>query len=244
MNNVRGLYPPLYGAAPSGGGGGGGGGQHIQVDTLPEASLANKDKIVQYVGATTETLTNAYFYKCVENTGYDWEETEASETYTEAEELPTASAETLGTIYKVGDKYYQTIIVLTYSWDPVEVMNIPAPTQTGITISETETKIGTYNGADMYAIILPKTKFKSTIIMGSGSSELITSANMPSVEELIDVTIKYTNGSSGYNSKGTVKGSFRITNGSLYWNGGYDPGVSYQYYEDILAILIYTKPTT
>ena len=121
MNNVRGLYPPLYGAMPSGGGGGGGGGQHIQVDTLPEASLANKNKIVQYVGATTETLTNAYFYKCVENTGYEWEETEASETYTEAETLPTASAETIGTIYKVDDKYYQTIIVLTYSWDNVDV---------------------------------------------------------------------------------------------------------------------------
>ena len=127
MNNVRGLYPPLYGATPSGGGGGGGGGQHIQVDTLPDASLANKDKILQYVGATTETLTNAYFYKCVENTGYDWEETEASETYTEAETLPTASAETIGTIYKVGEKYYQTIIVLSYSWDNVDVMEAPTP---------------------------------------------------------------------------------------------------------------------
>lgn len=66
MNNVRGLYPPLYGATASGGGGGGG--QHIQVDALPEASLQYKDKIVQYVGATTETLTNGYFYKCVEHT--------------------------------------------------------------------------------------------------------------------------------------------------------------------------------
>lgn len=66
MNNVRGLYPPLYGATPSGGGGGGD--QHIQVDALPEASLQYKDKIVQYVGATTETLTNGYFYKCIEHT--------------------------------------------------------------------------------------------------------------------------------------------------------------------------------
>lgn len=66
MNNVRGLYPPLYGATPSSGGGGGG--QHIQVDTLPEASLQYKDKIVQYVGASTVTLTNGYFYKCVEHT--------------------------------------------------------------------------------------------------------------------------------------------------------------------------------
>ena len=68
MNNVRGLFPPLYGAAPSGGGGGGGGGQHIQVDALPEASLQYKDKIVQYTGATTDTITNGYFYKCVEHT--------------------------------------------------------------------------------------------------------------------------------------------------------------------------------
>lgn len=66
MNNVRGLYPPLYGATPSGGGGGGG--QRIQVDALPEASLQYKDKIVQYVGASTETITNGYFYKCVEHT--------------------------------------------------------------------------------------------------------------------------------------------------------------------------------
>ena len=66
MNNVRGLYPPLFGATPSGGGGGGG--QHIQVDALPEASLQYKDKIVQYTGPTTETITNGYFYKCVEHT--------------------------------------------------------------------------------------------------------------------------------------------------------------------------------
>lgn len=65
MNNVRGLYPPLYGAPANGGGGGGG---SIQVETLPEASLEYKDKIVQYTGATTETLTNGYFYKCVEHT--------------------------------------------------------------------------------------------------------------------------------------------------------------------------------
>lgn len=65
MNNVRGLYPPLYGAPANGGGGGGG---SIQVETLPEASLEYKNKIVQYTGATTETLTNGYFYKCVEHT--------------------------------------------------------------------------------------------------------------------------------------------------------------------------------
>lgn len=65
MNNVRGLFPPLYGAPANGGGGGGG---SIQVKTLPEASLEHKDKIVQYTGATTDTLINGYFYKCIEHT--------------------------------------------------------------------------------------------------------------------------------------------------------------------------------
>lgn len=148
MNNVRGLYPPLYGAPATGGGGGGG---SIQVDTLPEASLEYKDKIVQYTGATTETLTNGFFYKCVESTSYDWEETEVSETYTEAETLPTASAETIGTIYKVDDKYYQTVIVLSYSWVNVPVMLVESG-GSSITYSTTEQKIGKVGNDDLYAI--------------------------------------------------------------------------------------------
>lgn len=149
MNNVRGLYPPLYGATANGGGSGGGG--SIQVDTLPEASLEHKDKIVQYTGATTETLANGFFYKCVENTTYDWEETEASETYTEGETLPTASAETIGTIYKVDDKYYQTVIVLTYSWDNIPVMEVESG---GIVLSENEIQIGALDGVPLYAKLM------------------------------------------------------------------------------------------
>lgn len=209
MKNSRSLFPPLFGEIPTGGGGGGSGNK-IQLAELPEASLQYKDRIVQYIGATTEALINGYFYKCVEHT--------------------TTEGET---------------ITVTYSWDAVDVMEIPTPTQTGVVISETETKIGTYYGSDMYAIIIPKTKMKNTLTLAQSSTEIITSSNLPSnIDELIDVTVKYRNGSSGYNSKGTVKGGFRLTNGSLYWNGGYDTGVNYQYYEDILTILIYTKTTT
>lgn len=67
MKNNRSLFPPLFGEIPTGGGGGGSGNK-IQLAELPEASLQYKDKIVQYIGATTETLTNGYFYKCVEHT--------------------------------------------------------------------------------------------------------------------------------------------------------------------------------
>lgn len=37
----------------------------IQVATMPTASASNEGQIVQYVGATDSTYTNAYFYKCV-----------------------------------------------------------------------------------------------------------------------------------------------------------------------------------
>ena len=67
MKNNRSLFPPLFGDNTSGGGGGGSGNK-IQLAELPEASLEYKDRIVQYIGVTTETLTNGYFYKCVEHT--------------------------------------------------------------------------------------------------------------------------------------------------------------------------------
>ena len=67
MKNNRTLFPPLFGEN-SMGGGGGGSGNRIQLAELPEASLEYKDRIVQYIGATTETLTNGYFYKCIEHT--------------------------------------------------------------------------------------------------------------------------------------------------------------------------------
>ncbi len=47
--------------------------EQIQVSTMPEASASLVGQIVQYIGAT-DTYTNGYFYKCVENDGvYSWE---------------------------------------------------------------------------------------------------------------------------------------------------------------------------
>ncbi len=58
-----------------------------QYNTMPTASSVYKDKIVQYVGATTGSAPiykNGYFYKCIENTSvtpytYSWQEIEVSE---------------------------------------------------------------------------------------------------------------------------------------------------------------------
>lgn len=52
----------------------------MQVSTLPTASASNEGKIYQYVGTTTASYTNGYFYKSVENSGsYSWEEVQLQE---------------------------------------------------------------------------------------------------------------------------------------------------------------------
>jgi len=48
----------------------------MQVSTLPTASASNEGKIYQYVGTTTASYTNGYFYKSVETTTpwtYGWQ---------------------------------------------------------------------------------------------------------------------------------------------------------------------------
>ena len=55
----------------------GAGGQTIQYDIMPTASGENEDDIIQYVGATTASYTNGFFYKCVaqgtDPETYTWE---------------------------------------------------------------------------------------------------------------------------------------------------------------------------
>lgn len=46
----------------------------IQYSTLPEASIDNFDKVIQYVGTSTAEYTKGYFYVCVEKNGtYEWQ---------------------------------------------------------------------------------------------------------------------------------------------------------------------------
>ena len=64
-------------------------GETIQVETLPTASATEEDKIYQYIGATTSTLTNGHFYKCVSDgedpATYSWEEIKYSAEISENE---------------------------------------------------------------------------------------------------------------------------------------------------------------
>lgn len=75
----------------------GGSGKDIQVEVMPTASVSEVGNIYQYVGATTTTLTNGYFYKCVSNgedpATYSWENIDIQETsgvIIDVEELPEA----------------------------------------------------------------------------------------------------------------------------------------------------------
>lgn len=112
MKNNRALFPPLFGEIPTGGGGGGSGNK-IQLAELPEASLEYKDRIVQYIGATTGTLTNGYFYKCVEHTTteggtitvtYSWDNVDVMEKPTFSIDYSDAEVE-VGTVGN--DKLYR-----------------------------------------------------------------------------------------------------------------------------------------
>ena len=47
--------------------------KNAQVTILPTASASNVGEIFQYVGTTTASYTNGYFYKCVQNgSNYLW----------------------------------------------------------------------------------------------------------------------------------------------------------------------------
>lgn len=77
-----------------------------QVDTMPVASSSLEGTILQYIGVTTNTYVNGYFYECVEGSTagtYEWTQKDIQpddDTVIQVETLPTASASLEGTIYQ------------------------------------------------------------------------------------------------------------------------------------------------
>lgn len=56
---------------------------NIQVPTMPTANVSNKDRIVQYIGATNQTYKNGCFYKCTQvgvSSTYEWDILELPDT--------------------------------------------------------------------------------------------------------------------------------------------------------------------
>ena len=78
--------------------------QTIQYTTLPIASVSEAGHIYQYIGDTTSSYTNGYFYKCVEDSGvYSWERVNTQDSYTKTEignltNLPDNTKDVVGNI--------------------------------------------------------------------------------------------------------------------------------------------------
>lgn len=170
MNNVRGLYPPLYGATPSGGGG-----QHIQVDALPEASLQYKDKIVQYVGAT-ETLTNGYFYKCVEHTVTEGETITVTYSWDNIPVMVTSGGyELISTVTCDGVKTYRELFAelmenVTLSSEKTYLLKVVGK---GVIYHETIRPVNT-NTLGFYQVFsVGSTTFTDNILISRTASEVV-----------------------------------------------------------------------
>lgn len=85
------------------------GGQVIQVNELPTASAEEEDKIYQYVGATTATLTNGFFYKCISDG-----ETPASYEWINIPVQEDSESEVIEGYYNNSDnKFYEEVTYLT-----------------------------------------------------------------------------------------------------------------------------------
>lgn len=120
----------------------------MQVSELAEASEDLENKIYQYIGETTASYTNGFFYKCVASgAAYIWQEiTFGGGSGTgdiQVTTLPTASSELLGTVYQyIGATdstythgfFYECVSdgqsTPTYSWQNV-VVNITPPVASG-----------------------------------------------------------------------------------------------------------------
>ena len=82
-------------------------GDSIQKESLPVASEEEVGNIYQYIGETTGTLVNGYFYKCKSSGGstpvYSWEETDVSRTYKTISRNPAGGSSGLDAGFMIGN---------------------------------------------------------------------------------------------------------------------------------------------
>jgi len=112
------------------------GGDTIQVETLPTAGASEVGNIYQYIGATTTTLTNGYFYECVEDSGsYNWVEKEVQKNEdvphwsgTRAEYEAIKDTLEIGTVVNITDDYDDGLEIV----DVIESGNMNAVTSNAV----------------------------------------------------------------------------------------------------------------
>ena len=78
-----------------------------QYDTMPTPSASNEGQILQYIGTTTSSYTNGYFYQCVNDGGvYKWVEKLVQDSYTKGQigslsDLPDTSKNVIENIANI-----------------------------------------------------------------------------------------------------------------------------------------------
>ena len=78
-----------------------------QYDTMPTPSASNEGQILQYIGTTTSSYTNGYFYECINDGGvYKWVEKSVQDSYTKGQigslsDLPDTSKNVIENIANI-----------------------------------------------------------------------------------------------------------------------------------------------
>lgn len=145
----------------------------LQFDTMPTASVDNVGAIIQYVGTTTGTYTNGYFYECTEDNGtYSWVaknvqaggSSGGGHTILDPEDTEMTQRANLkfsGDISVTDDSTDEETVVAPHrltSSELSEIMStLPSPVNRGVVYDDTERAIGTWFGKPLYQKVLTGT---------------------------------------------------------------------------------------
>lgn len=105
----------------------------IQFKEVPEASAVNKDKIIEYIGETSQDYINGYFYKCkkISELEYSWENIDVQPNGTQV------SATVNGTSLSFTDNSITNDSIIDGPYIADVLVGLKAVSQSGITITYT-----------------------------------------------------------------------------------------------------------
>ena len=101
-----------------------------QYDTMPTPSASNEGQILQYIGTTTSSYTNGYFYQCINDGGiYKWVEKLVQDSYTKIQigdlsDLPDNTKNVVENIVDINSKLDDKENIFRYNVIPTADVSI------------------------------------------------------------------------------------------------------------------------
>ena len=101
-----------------------------QYDTMPTPSSSNEGQILQYIGTTTSSYTNGYFYECINDGGtYKWVEKLVQDSYTKIQigdlsNLPDNTKNVVENIVDINSKLDDKENIFRYNVIPIADVSI------------------------------------------------------------------------------------------------------------------------